>query len=295
MSSNRNSQLIGRLTLDPIALQKDLETVNSFPVIQEEYSEFGTGTWLNHSLWNKDGKYSNTLYSDYENTAQITELGQSLPYLNHFITQYFHTQPLRMVRLRNLIDGVVFPHKDFVELTRHKLQYIRVFIALETNFDGFHSDEHNVFRMRKGEVWVLDASIVHAAANFSTKSRKCLCLDFQYDEPTHAAAIFKNAQDYNPLLEPSIMHRTPLNESLDYFDEYLDEMANALRIHGNLSAVLRDLTCLHFHYNIPVTQPLEWLILIAERSGNAEKITEAQDYIQFLAYNRQLQQRFIMA
>src|SRR3990167_452581 len=97
MTLNRNSQLIGRLTFDAVALQKDLQTVNFFPVISEEYSEFGTGTWLNHSLWNRDGDSSITLYSDYEHQAQITNLGKQLPYLNQFITQHFQTNSIRMV------------------------------------------------------------------------------------------------------------------------------------------------------------------------------------------------------
>ncbi|MGR5913138.1 aspartyl/asparaginyl beta-hydroxylase domain-containing protein [Bacillus cereus] len=100
-----------------------------------------------------------------------------------------------MVRTRNLVDAMVIPHRDFVEFSHSTKQRFRVFLALEDNKMAFHSDEEAVFRIRKGEIWFLDAAIGHAAANFSKDSRVFLCLDYVFDSDFDPSDIFKDKKD----------------------------------------------------------------------------------------------------
>ncbi|WED43514.1 aspartyl/asparaginyl beta-hydroxylase domain-containing protein [Legionella cardiaca] len=176
------SKILGKLSFNDELLQNDLNTIAQFPELNEEYDEFGIGYWKNHSLWNECGDFTNTQYRDYITPIKITELGKKLPYITRMVEENFDLTHLKMVRARNLINGFVIPHKDFVELKQRKTHYLRVFIPLENNSDSYHSDEKSVFQMQKGEVWRLDASIVHAAANFGTDSRVHICLDFQFPE-----------------------------------------------------------------------------------------------------------------
>lgn len=60
-----NTQLLGKIKFNNTKLKADLETIKNFPVFDEEYSEFNSGTWINNSLWNDDGNYKNTQYKDY--------------------------------------------------------------------------------------------------------------------------------------------------------------------------------------------------------------------------------------
>ncbi|RSD25948.1 aspartyl/asparaginyl beta-hydroxylase domain-containing protein, partial [Vibrio pectenicida] len=125
-----------------------------------------------------NGDYRNTQYKDNPNSAKLTELGEKTDYINSVIRKYFDVDNLKMVRTRNLVNGQVVPHKDFIELDDNKGKYIRILIPLETSLTSYHSDEHyGVFRMRKGDIWQLDASVVHAAYNFGNGNRVILCLD----------------------------------------------------------------------------------------------------------------------
>lgn len=127
------TRLLGRIHFDRERLIKELETISEFPVFEEEYSEFSSGIWINNSLWNDDGNYKNTQYKNYNNPVQLTELGSKTGYVNSIINRYFDMENLKMVRTRNLLDGQVLPHRDFIELDSKKEKYIRILIPLETN------------------------------------------------------------------------------------------------------------------------------------------------------------------
>lgn len=133
------TRLLGRINFNHDKLRKELEIISKFPVFDEEYSEFNTGIWVNNSLWNDDGDYKNTQYKDYREPAILTELGKQTSYLNEIINKYFMSDNIKMVRTRNLINGQVIPHKDFIELGNNKEKYIRIFIPLETNLTSYHN------------------------------------------------------------------------------------------------------------------------------------------------------------
>ncbi|MCV5063527.1 aspartyl/asparaginyl beta-hydroxylase domain-containing protein, partial [Escherichia coli] len=76
-------------------------------------------------------------------------------------------------------------------------------------------DEEAVFRIRKGEIWFLDAAIGHAAANFSKDSRVFLCLDYVFDSDFDPSDIFKDKKTYNRDLERFIVKRDKLDETFE--------------------------------------------------------------------------------
>lgn len=284
-----NSKIIGRLYILNEEISKDLATINNFPIIEEEYSEFGTGIWKNNSLFNENGDFTDTQYRDYFSKGKKTELLTRIPYIDNLIEKNFDTTYLKMVRTRNLIDGIILPHKDFVELNATKNNYLRIFIPLEDNLNSYHSDEHSVFRMQKGEVWVLNAAITHAAVNFSTESRIFLCLDFQFPKPVEPSEIFFDKSIYNPDIKPFTPNRKTLNSA--YLNTKIEEFS-ALISMTNFKDILVELSKIHFHYQANVSQCYDWLIQIAEKSGIKEIINKTFLLKEYMVTNRTLRQRF---
>lgn len=281
------STIIGKLYFKDLSLQNDLTIIKSFPVIQEEYDEFGTGVWINHSLWNEDGNYLNTQYKDYEGKLTCTTLGDKLSYLREFIFENFQTTHLKMVRSRNLMNGMVIPHRDFVELEKPNECYLRIFIPLESNTQSFHSDEYQVFTMQQGEVWILNAALVHAAANFSCQSRIFLCLDFQFDKPTSPKTIFKNISVYNPNLKPMLVDR---KETMD-LELYFAALAKVIN-KDNFRDIVIDLSRLHFFYEFDIKETYNKLISILDENQDQALVYKARHLKKYMTESRKLGERF---
>lgn len=247
---------------------------------------------MNCSLWNASGDEFDTMYRDFDYPARQTKYGRQLPYIDSIIRENFTFNYLKMVRMRSLIDGIVIPHKDFVEVGEHIPQCFRVFIALEDNEEAFHSDEQAVFRMRKGEIWFLDAAIVHAAANFSNKSRVHLCLDYIFPEKFSPADIFVNPNLYTPELAPLIISREkpPSN-----FEESLILTFTKTISKHNMKDIVSLLSKMHFYMQVPVGACYDWLVEIARRSGDSAILKKAEHLRTYLIIDRKLGERFSLA
>ncbi len=284
-----SSRIIGKIEIESQKMAKDLFAISQFPVIEEEYSEFGTGTWLNNSLMNANGDYKNTKYQDSEFPGIRTSLWEKVPYITKLIEDNFNLTYLRMVRTRNLIDGIVIPHKDFVELEHDKSRYVRIFIPLENNNQAFHSDEYNVFQMQKGEIWILNAAIVHAAANFSKESRVFLCLDFQLPENETVESIFLNKNTYCTTHQPLLALRKPIsnNEIDERLNKFVDIMSEA-----NLKEIILELSTIHFFYQIGVGKCYDWLIAIAEKIHSNTLIEKVKSLRTYMVSHRTLGERY---
>lgn len=285
------SYIIGKLNLNEELLKKDLATIANFPVIPEEYDEFSSGYWMNNSLWNASNDKNDTMYRDFDHAAQQTEYGKQLPYINSLLEEYFTFDNLKMVRTRNLVDAMVIPHRDFVEFSHSTKQRFRVFLALEDNENTFHSDEEAVFRIRKGEIWFLDAAIGHAAANFSKDSRVFLCLDYVFDCDFDPSDIFKDKKTYNRDLERFIVQRDKLDET---FEEELITSLSKVISRINFRDVVFFLSKIHFEKDIPVAKCYDWLDQIAERSGDQAIIQKAKHLREYIIEHRNLGERFSM-
>lgn len=277
------STILRKFIFNEEELTRDLGKIKNFPVIEEEYDEFATGIWLNHSLWNENGNYHDTQYRD-ATSCKPTTLGEELSYINHFINTHFDTTHLKMVRSRNLINGLVMPHRDFIELEKNQDRYLRILIPLESNPSAFHSDEDAVFQMKQGEAWILNAAKVHSAANFSHDSRIILCLDFQFNEPiANPYMVFKNDQHLNSDVMPTIIKRKPFNGLTTYFHAL--ERAISER---NFREIAFELSKLHFHYDVDIKQTYDWLINITTSNANKELISKSEELKRHMIISRNL-------
>lgn len=283
------SHIVGFLDLDENKLHKDLETIKNFPRISEEYDEFSTGLWMNCSLWNSSGDKLDTTYRDFEHPALQTEYACQLPYLDHFIRKNFTLKYLKMVRTRNLIDAMVIPHKDFIELNKPQNQYLRLFIPLEDNEMAFHSDEQTVFRMRKGEVWFLDAAIVHAAANFSNQSRMMLCLDYAFPENFDFTDIFVDNKNYNPKIQPFVVPRETLEPGFE--EELISSFSKIITMY-NFKNVVFLLSKIHFYKQVRIEACFDWLIEIGKKCQYPAILKKAQAMRTYLIIHRDFKERF---
>lgn len=286
------SYILGKIDFDNDKIKKDLEIHDTFPKNAEEYDEFGTGFWQNCSLWNATDDKNDTMYRDYNDPIQQTEYGQKLTYVDELIKKYFTFANLKMIRTRNLIDGMVIPHKDFVELNKPKQQYFRVFIPLEDNEFAFHSDEENVFRMRKGEIWFLDAAIIHAAVNFSNNSRIFLCLDYVFPGEYSPEDIFVNKSNYNPDLSPFIVGRQDVANGFE--KDLIRSLSKVISQHTFKDIVFL-LSKIHFYKKVSITSCYDLLVEIAEASEDELVIEKAKSLRKYLIEKRELGERFSMS
>lgn len=281
------SKIIGKISFDDALLQRDLETIATFPHLEEAYPEFGVGSWRNHSLWNKSGNYRDLLVEESIGKANVTELGMQLPYINQMIRETFDTTHLKLVRTRNLIDGIVFPHKDFVELSKDK-HYLRVFIPLKDNKHAYHSDEYSIFQMKKGEIWQLDAAIIHAAVNFGLDSRIHLCFDFHFPNAMPSIeSIFLNPETVNGLAEPMEVKRIPKNHVEVKIKEVASQLTRA-RLHD----ALIELSKIHFQYDVHIADCYDWLINAAQESGDPDLPATCKKLKHFMIIKRDFGEKF---
>ncbi|MEU8511577.1 aspartyl/asparaginyl beta-hydroxylase domain-containing protein [Kitasatospora sp. NPDC048722] len=174
---------VGDIRLDESRLAKDLEQIDSFPW-SEAYSDyvFG-GAWKSCMLWARGGVAGDGVVTNYDHDqpAAFSELADRLPYLRELIANTADLDRLNFVRLAKVRNSVIIPHRDLLELgdladeTRNAH---RMHIPLVTNEDCFFNEGDTVFRMRKGEVWFLDASEIHSVAVLSSQERVHLMFDF---------------------------------------------------------------------------------------------------------------------
>jgi len=204
--------------LDDTRLAKELEQTDSF-VWSEAYSDylFG-GAWKSCMLWSRGGSTGDGVVANYDHDrpSSLTSYGNQLPYLRDLITSIADLDRLNFVRLAKVTNGVGLPHRDLLELsdlpddTRNAH---RMHIPLATNEECFFTEGNTVYRMRKGEVWFLDAARIHSVAVLSNEPRIHLMLDF-VDRPSAKPLITidGNGEDAG-IPEDRTVHRPPLTEA----------------------------------------------------------------------------------
>lgn len=279
------SKILGKINIDGV--EGDIEYLNSVAKQPEEYDEFSQGYWKNLSLWNASGEAGDT---QYRNTGQClpTEHACQCPGIQKLVEQHFKLDHLKMVRARSLVDGVVIPHRDFVELNK-KTTYLRVFLALEDNAQAFHSDEHGVFQMQAGEVWFLDAGITHAAVNFGLKSRMFLCLDFMFQGAFEPTGIFADASSSTACRSDFHVDRQVFTKSNE--EEIVAATAKILNCF-TFKDVVFALSKYHFIYELPVASCYDWIISAAERENNNVVTAKAKSLRRYLIEKREMGERY---
>lgn len=171
------------MPLDETGLAADLERSDSF-LWSEAYSDylFG-GAWKSCMLWARGGDNGDGVVTNYayDQPSTFTQYGNQLPYLRDLITATADLGRLNFVRLAKVSNSVIIPHRDLLELSElpdDTRNAHRMHIPLATNEDCFFNEGNVVFRMRKGEVWFLDAAQIHSVAVLSNEPRVHLMLDF---------------------------------------------------------------------------------------------------------------------
>lgn len=281
------SRIIGKIDLRDYNLTRDIEHLNSVTKQPEEYDEFGQGHWKNLSIYNASGDASDTQYRSTDHCLP-TEHALACLHLREFIHTHFKFDNLQMVRARSLVNGLVIPHRDFVELGQ-KTKYFRVFVALEDNDESFHSDEHGVFQMRAGEVWYLDAGISHAAVNFGLHSRMFLCLDFMFEDAFVDTDIFgaQAAIDFD--CHTTYIERQPLHTT--HVSEIISATSKIINRH-TFKDIVFALSKYHFIYDLPVSSCYDWIISAARQADNLEIIDKAVGLRRYLIEQRDIGQRY---
>lgn len=280
------SRIIGTIDLSDYMIADDLKYLNSVIKVAEEYDEFCQGFWQNLSLMNASGDTGDSLYHN-NGTLLPTQHLQNCPAICRIIQDNFELAGLKMVRTRNLIDGMVIPHKDFVELDSD-YSYLRLMIPLEENTHCFNSDESGVFQMRPGEVWILDAAIDHAAINFSTNSRIFLCLDYAFSRGRDSSALKESARTIAKMRDIYV-ERRPMNVSdQSRIVEGLSRIISSFTLKDLLFAVSK----YHFIYQLPVTAGFGWLKEAALIAGDEKAHKKINSLMRYLIQSRELGERF---
>jgi hypothetical protein len=210
-----HTHYVATTSLDDAALVKDLERSESF-VWSEAYSDyvFG-GAWKSCMLFARGGDNGDGVVThyDHDRPPAFTQYGDELPYLRELIAQVADLDRLNFVRLAKVTNSVIIPHRDLLELSElpdDTRNAHRMHIPLATDEHSFFTEDNTVFRMRKGEVWFLDASQIHSVAVLSRIQRVHLMFDFvdrpapwplltMEPEPTTAAIPATSTVDRPPL------------------------------------------------------------------------------------------------
>lgn len=216
-----------------------------------------------------------------------------MPYLSGIIERYFDTEHMRMARVRNLVDGLVIPHTDFLELSQDKDQYVRILLPLETCIDSYHSEEKfGVFRMRKGDIWILESTVPHSAINLTSDNRRILSIDFRYADVRnpHYSMIFRDASVHDETVEPALVSRTQLQS--DDLHDYLELLATRFKEKDDAEQILVKLSQIQLRFESPVSDIYKNLSAVARLTKRQDLVEHCENMRRFYIGSRTMNERF---
>ncbi|MFF1561654.1 aspartyl/asparaginyl beta-hydroxylase domain-containing protein [Streptomyces sp. NPDC058279] len=272
------SHRIAALQLDEERLAADLAVSEDF-AYNDSYADFvSTGLLRSTMLWNQTGDLAESSLGDYEGSARSTPHGEALSYVRELIGRCFRTEYLKYARFMRLAPGSVYvPHRDFLEL---KADMVRVHLPLQTDDRVFASEDNTVFRMRRGELWYLDATRTHSVGSFSDRDRVHIVCDFTADSLQQVLAD-------DVLLRPdvpasNIAERPRLDEQ---GRQALLGLANVLDEH-NYQEIQTLLIKQHFVSDISGDDVFTLLKEIAAGSGRADLLHRATAHEEYCMVRR---------
>lgn len=283
-----NSQIVGDCSFD--VPQSEVAAIMAFEEGNHEYDEFHYGDWKTFVIWSQSGSDEDGVVADSGLPARLTPRASVLPTLNAWIHETFDVSRLKLVRIHSLGDGVLIPHRDFVEFEKKTRPWIRVHVPLVTNDRCLHSEDDTVFRMRKGEVWFLDASNLHSAINFSSQRRLNLCLDFDLEGAPLETLFRVPGQNFVQSATPELVPRSPLDAG--FREELLRRGRNLTS--QNFRDVVGWLAKIHFTHEVHIASFFDWMILVAEASGDELLFDKANRFSRFLQHQRSMGERFVL-
>ncbi|MFI5757219.1 aspartyl/asparaginyl beta-hydroxylase domain-containing protein [Streptomyces sp. NPDC051569] len=272
------SHRIAALQLDEERLAADLAVSEGF-AYNDSYADFvSSGMLRSTMLWNQTGSLAESSLGDYEGSARPTPHGEALTYVRELIGRYFRTDLLKYARFMRLAPGSVYvPHRDFLEL---KADMVRVHLPLQTDDNVFASEDNTVFRMRRGELWLLDATRTHSVGSFSDRDRVHVICDFTAEDFSQVLAAEVQARPDVPA--DNIAERPPLGaesrQALLDLAKVLDER--------NYQEIQTLLIKQHFASDISGDEVFTLLKQIADGSGRADLLSRATAHEEYCMVRR---------
>ncbi|WP_118178443.1 aspartyl/asparaginyl beta-hydroxylase domain-containing protein [Paraburkholderia phosphatilytica] len=205
----------------------------------------------------------------------------------------FDTDRMTMARVRNLVNGLVIPHTDFLELSKDKDQYIRILIPLETCIDSYHSEEKfGVFRMRKGDIWILESTVPHSAINLTSDDRRILSLDFRYAHvpSPHYSMIFKDPSMRDETIAPALVLRTKLDQ--EDLQDYLELLSARFNEKDDAEQILLKLSQVQLRFESPVSDIYRNLTEVAKLTKRQDLVEHCEKMRKFYIGSRVMNERF---
>jgi hypothetical protein len=269
---------VATTSLDETRLAKDIEASDSF-VWSEAYSDyvFG-GAWKSCMLWSRGGDNGDGVVTNYDHDrpAEFTPYGDELPYLRDLITTIADLDRLNFVRLAKVSNSIIIPHRDLLELSElpdDTRNAHRMHIPLVTNEECYFNEGNTVFRMRKGEVWFLDASQIHSVAVLSSVPRIHLMFDFvdrPNPQPLLTVAQESTAAD---IPDDRTVRRPPLP---DADRSHLMQLANVLTL-NTFNEIFSIVIKKHFRYDGGADFVWDTMIAIAQAQDDPDVLAHAHE------------------
>ncbi len=265
-----HSRVIGRVELDEARLQAELATALQLP-FNRGYSDYARGNpgWQNCVLMNHSGDPTDQVFGGHPGPPVPTPHLDELPYFRELLDTTFSTEHLKWARIFLCEDGMLIPHRDYLDLPED--EFTRVHIALKLGPASLHSEGDQLYRMRKGEVWFIDGTVAHSAASYDGEPRVYLTCDFTAG--VDFADLFADPTCYAENVEPDFVDRMPLP---DNFDEALAGIAT-LMDRDTLNDTLAMLSKVHYNHVADCADTYEWLIAAAQRTGDNDLVEAARE------------------
>lgn len=269
-----HSRVIGQVELDDERLAPDIATLLGF-AFNSGYSDYARGNpgWQNCVLMNHSGDPSDTVFGGYDGSPKATPLLEQLPYIQELLASTWNMDHLLWARIFMCEDGMLIPHRDYLDLPED--EFTRVHIPIQLGAASLHSEQEMVYRMRKGEVWFIDGTVNHAAYSYDGQPRIYLTADLR--PGVDFVDLFANPDLAVSNVRPDIVELPPLP---DDFDVTLEGMAKVLG-HDTIDEIIGVLSKVHFNHHAHCGDIYEWLIDVADRSGDASLVDAAKDKRKF--------------
>lgn len=268
------SRLIGRIPLDRDALRAEAEHLANIAA-HDDYAEYTFGTWRAHVLWNGTGDDQDGTFRAHQSKLTPTRHAQHVPYIRSVLERVFDLDRVSWIRAFVCRDGVLVPHRDFIELSE---RFSRIQFPILTHPTCLHMEEDEVFHMRTGELWEIDATTVHGACSLTKHTRVSICVD---------APLHPDGPPWRDgALEPTTDIERPIRPPIDA--AFLDGVLglSAILERNNVRDIVAMLARIPYYREAHASRVFDWLEEITRRSGNAELVERAIAYRRFCIEQR---------
>jgi hypothetical protein len=263
-----HSRIVGYVDVDRFVSNGELSALLDLDY-HANYSAFVFGRWGNCVLWNGSGDERDCDLHEYEGVGRATPHYAKFSGIAALVDACFDVRHVRWIRLFRQDRGVLLPHVDFVGM---KKGFRRLHVPLRTDIGALHSEGDEVYHMRAGEVWHLEALHVHSACNRSRDPRVTLCIDFAPEPPVELLVRL-------PCSTAGAARRVMMIERPAFTSEdrrALDALVPALR-DGRLEDVLERLITVHFEKRVSSAEMFTWFRELALQTGRPEIADRGQE------------------